>query len=84
MKLVVLDECDSMTSAAQFALRRGIFIFKLIVIEKFTTTTRFCLSCNFVSKIIPAILSRCTRFRFSQLKEEYIKDRLLQIAKCEK
>eukprot|EP00831_Metopus_contortus_P083476 TRINITY_DN9253_c0_g1_i1.p1 TRINITY_DN9253_c0_g1~~TRINITY_DN9253_c0_g1_i1.p1 ORF type:complete len:165 (-),score=19.89 TRINITY_DN9253_c0_g1_i1:30-524(-) len=60
MKLVILDECDSMTSAAQFALRR--------IIEQYTTTTRFCLSCNYVSKIIPAILSRCTRFRFTQLK----------------
>jgi len=37
-----------------------------------------------VSKIIPAILSRCTRFRFSQLKAEFIEKRVLDIAKAEK
>ncbi len=76
MKLVILDECDSMTSAAQFALRR--------IIEKFTSTTRFCLSCNYVSKMIPAILSRCTRFRFTQLRPQYIEKRLKEIAATEK
>lgn len=79
MKLVILDECDSMTSAAQFALRRGECGIT-VVIEKFTSTTRFCLSCNYVSKIIPAILSRCTRFRFTQLKPEFIGKRIVQIA----
>jgi replication factor C subunit 3/5 len=43
-----------MTQAAQMALRR--------VIEKFTTNTRFCLICNYVNRIIPALQSRCTRF----------------------
>jgi replication factor C subunit 3/5 len=61
-KLVVLDESDNMTSAAQMALRR--------VIERYTKNTRFCLICNYVHKILPAIQSRCTKFRFKPLAPE--------------
>ena len=75
VKLVILDEADNMTSAAQFSLRR--------VIEKYTKNTRFCLICNYVSKIIPALQSRCTRFRFSPLLESQIEDRLAEVAKLE-
>jgi len=75
VKLVILDEADSMTSAAQFALRR--------IIEKYTKTTRFCLICNYVNKIIPALQSRCTRFRFLPLKYEASAMRLDQIAAAE-
>eukprot|EP01083_Nonionella_stella_P046865 125491_1 len=71
-KLVILDEADNMTGAAQFALRR--------IIEQFTKTTRFCLICNYVNKIIPALQSRCTRFRFAPLESKHIKVRLRQIA----
>ena len=71
LKLVVLDEWDAITSAAQFALRR--------VIEKYTENARFWLICNNVSKIIPAVQSRWTKFRFSPLKWEQIKLRLNQI-----
>eukprot|EP00877_Chromochloris_zofingiensis_P001247 jgi/Chrzof1/11122/Cz05g24170.t1 len=67
-KLVILDECDAMTKDAQFALRR--------VIEKYTRNTRFCLICNYVSKIIPALQSRCTRFRFPPLDRQNVQDRL--------
>mmetsp|Transcript_6433 Transcript_6433/g.9476 ORF Transcript_6433/g.9476 Transcript_6433/m.9476 type:complete len:343 (+) Transcript_6433:133-1161(+) len=76
IKLVVLDEADAMTNDAQFALRR--------IIEKYTKNTRFCLICNYVSKIIPALQSRCTRFRFAPLSREQIQGRLLEVAKLEK
>ena len=62
VKLVILDECDAMTKDAQYALRR--------IIERYTKNTRFCLICNYVSKIIPALQSRCTRFRFQPLAKE--------------
>ncbi|CAL1528761.1 unnamed protein product [Lymnaea stagnalis] len=67
-KLVILDEADAMTKDAQNALRR--------VIEKFTENTRFCIICNYLSKIIPALQSRCTRFRFGPLKQEQMVPRL--------
>lgn len=60
-KLVILDEADHMSHDAQAALRR--------VIEKYTRNARFCILCNHVNKIIPALQSRCTRFRFSAVKK---------------
>lgn len=70
-KLIILDEADSMTTQAQAALRR--------VIEKYTKNVRFCIICNYVSKIIPAIQSRCTRFRFAPLAVEQVDSRLQTI-----
>lgn len=75
MKLIILDEADAMTNPAQAALRR--------IIEKYTKNVRFCIICNYVSKIIPALQSRCTRFRFSPLKVDQIEKRLNYIVKCE-
>ncbi|CAB9516581.1 factor C small subunit [Seminavis robusta] len=75
IKLIILDECDAMTNDAQFALRR--------IIEKYTSNARFCLICNYVSKIIPALQSRCTRFRFAPLARDQIEGRLTEIAQKE-
>ncbi|KAK1027638.1 Subunit of heteropentameric Replication factor C (RF-C), partial [Friedmanniomyces endolithicus] len=60
-KLIILDEADAMTAVAQMALRR--------IMEKYTANTRFCIIANYTHKLSPALLSRCTRFRFSPLKE---------------
>jgi len=54
------------------------------VIEKYTRNTRFCLICNYVSKIIPALQSRCTRFRFPPLQEQHVTDRLEYVIAQEK
>lgn len=75
-KLVILDECDAMTNDAQFALRR--------IIEKYTKNTRFCLICNYVNKVIPALQSRCTRFRFCPLPGDYVRERIAYILREEK
>ncbi|ODV96253.1 hypothetical protein PACTADRAFT_49634 [Pachysolen tannophilus NRRL Y-2460] len=70
-KLIILDEADAMTNVAQNALRR--------VIEKYTKNTRFCILANYAHKLNPALLSRCTRFRFQPLKEAAIHERVLQV-----
>lgn len=75
VKLIVLDEADAMTKDAQFSLRR--------IIEKYTRSTRFCLICNYVSKIIPALQSRCTRFRFAPLDAAQVTARLRHVIQAE-
>ncbi|KAJ3055953.1 hypothetical protein HK097_008662 [Rhizophlyctis rosea] len=74
-KLIILDEADAMTQVAQNALRR--------IIEKYTRNVRFCIICNYVGKIIPALQSRCTRFRFAPLKEDQIRTRLDYVIETE-
>ncbi|KAI8930308.1 P-loop containing nucleoside triphosphate hydrolase protein [Entophlyctis helioformis] len=74
-KLIILDEADAMTQAAQNALRR--------VVEQYTKNVRFCMICNYVSKIIPALQSRCTRFRFAPLEQPQIHDRLNHVIERE-
>ncbi|OMO53001.1 hypothetical protein CCACVL1_28958 [Corchorus capsularis] len=75
VKLILLDEADAMTKDAQFALRR--------VIEKYTKNTRFALICNHVNKIIPALQSRCTRFRFAPLDPIHVTERLKHVIEAE-
>lgn len=74
-KLVILDETDAMTSDAQAILRK--------VVEKYTDNTRFCLICNYIQNISPALQSRCTRFRFSPIGANQMKNKIMQIVKSE-
>ena len=74
-KLVVLDEADAMTRDAQNALRR--------IMERYTDNVRFCLVCNCLHRIIPAIQSRCTRFRFGPLDPAQMLRCVRQVAESE-
>nr|XP_050853742.1 replication factor C subunit 5 isoform X4 [Vespula vulgaris] len=74
-KLIILDEADAMTNDAQNALRR--------IIEKYTENVRFCIICNYLGKIIPALQSRCTKFRFGPLQSEQILPRLNEVIEQE-
>ena len=75
IRLIILDEADSMTYDAQFALRR--------IIEKYSNLIRFCLICNYENKIIPAIRSRCANFRFNIIENQHIISKLNSIIKNE-
>lgn len=71
-KILVLDEADHLTADAQHALRR--------TMETYAASCRMILICNYSSRIIPPIQSRCAIFRFSRLEEEAISSRLEHIA----
>lgn len=74
-KIIFLDEADALTHDAQAALRR--------TMERYANTCRFVLSCNYSSKIIEPIQSRCAVFRFRPLLPEDVREYLTHIAEVE-
>jgi len=74
-KIIFLDEADALTSDAQQALRR--------TMEQFSDNARFILSCNYSSKIIDPIQSRCAVFRCNRLEEEQVRSYIMRLGEAE-
>ncbi len=74
-KVIFLDEADALTNDAQGALRR--------IMEQYAQTCRFILSCNYSSKVIEPIQSRCAVFRFRPLPVVDVRDQIKKVAKEE-
>jgi replication factor C small subunit len=74
-KIIFLDEADALTKDAQHAMRR--------TMEMFSRNCRFILSCNYSSKIIEPIQSRCALFRFKPIAKEDMEERIKYIAQKE-
>ena len=74
-KIVILDEADSMTSAAQQALRR--------TMELYSSSTRFALAANQSTKIIEPIQSRCAVLRYTKLSDQQVLTRLVEVCQAE-
>ena len=71
-KIIFLDEADALTHDAQAALRR--------TMERYTSSCRYILSCNYSSKIIEPIQSRCAIYRFKPVSDAAVEERIKYIA----
>ncbi|HMF30567.1 MAG TPA: replication factor C small subunit [Candidatus Lokiarchaeia archaeon] len=71
-KIIILDEADNISRDAQSALRR--------IMESGNMRVRFIILCNYPNRIIDPILSRCAIFRFPRLPEQFITQKLEEIA----
>jgi len=74
-KIIFLDEADALTNDAQGALRR--------IMEQYAQTCRFILSCNYSSKIIEPIQSRCAVFRFRPLPNDDVASQIMSVSEIE-
>ncbi len=75
LKIIILDECDYMSPEAQAALRN--------LMETFSLTTRFILTCNYHEKMIPPIISRCQTYEINPMSKSQIGIYLTDVLKCE-
>ncbi len=74
-KIIILDEADTITNDAQTALRRSM--------ETYSDITRFCIICNYVTRIIEPITSRCVIYKFDIIEKEIFINKLEYICKIE-
>lgn len=74
-KMIILDEADSMTKDAMFALR--------MIMEDYSATTKFCLICNYPYKILSPIISRCVSMYFHPIKPDVLYSALTDISHIE-
>lgn len=74
-KTLFLDEADALTHDAMNALRR--------TMERYSVGCKFIIGCNYLSKIIEPIQSRCAVYRFGRIANDEMKKRLNYICKCE-
>jgi replication factor C subunit 3/5 len=75
IKLIILDEVDYMTVDAQNALRQ--------IMDEYNNNVRFCLICNYISKIIPALISRSISLRFTPINKVDAIKKIKEICKKE-